>query len=152
MKRRTTGGIWALSVAGVVFWLLGWGGCALNATPGDLGDPDGGGATGSGGTVGASSGVARGSRLIELTSAQASVLCDWTNLRQGGYGRVATCPSGATRSTNRSTLDCVNSTSALGGRCSSVTVGHIEDCANAVGSDLCKLETAPACVALVSCS
>ncbi|MES1207314.1 MAG: hypothetical protein ABUS79_15360 [Pseudomonadota bacterium] len=125
-------------------------GCTLNGSDGDTGGADAG-PTGSGGAIGAASGVPRSVRLIELTPTQASVLCDWTNLTQGGYARTATCPSGAAQSTNRSKQDCVNATSALGGRCVDVTVGNVEDCARAAGTDLCKVESAPACQAIVAC-
>lgn len=126
-------------------------GCTLNPPvaemlPADAGADEGGGA------VPASSGVARNVRLFDLTSTQAAALCDWTNAKQGGYGRLQTCPSGLVQSTSSSTLGCVNSTSALGGRCLSLTVGGVEDCANATGTDLCKLETAPECLAVATCT
>jgi hypothetical protein len=46
----------------------------------------------------------------------------------------------------------VESTSTLGNRCQQLTVGNIEDCANATGADLCKLATSTQCTALTTCS
>lgn len=139
------------SVVALMLCLGGWGACALNPPGGDPDPVDGGGMVGDG-AIGTSSGLSRNVALFDLSPGQASVLCDWTNLKQGGYGRSASCPSGSVQSTNLSNQDCVNSTSALGGRCATVTVGNIEDCVNAVQTDLCKFETAPACVAVAMCS
>jgi hypothetical protein len=137
--------------AGLIFSLTVSGGCALNPPVGEPSQGDDGAVEGDG-PIGTSSGVPRNIRLMDLSAAQASVLCDWTNLKQGGYGRITTCPSGSVQSTNQSNLACVNNTSALGGRCVGVTVGNIEDCANATGTDLCKFESAPECVAVATCS
>jgi hypothetical protein len=127
-------------------------GCTLSGSDVDPGQSGDDAAVGGDAAIGSSSGVPRSIRLMDLTPAQASALCDWTNLKQGGYGRSTTCPSGSVESTNRSNFDCVNSTSALGGRCVDVTVGNIEDCANAAQTDLCQFESAPECVAVATCS
>lgn len=131
--------------------LMALGACTLN---GDLGAMMASGDAGPAGdgSVGTSSGVSRSVRLMDLGEQQASVLCDWTNLKQGGYGHSITCSSGAVRSTNASNRDCVNQTAALGGLCVAATVGDIEDCANAIGSDLCQYATAAACMSLATCT
>lgn len=130
-----------------------FGSCALNPDGGGTGGADSGatGTGGSGGSVGSSSGVARGLSLANLTSDQASTLCDWTNLKQGGYGRIVGCPGGGVEATNPSNQSCVNSTLALGNRCLQLTVGNIEDCANVTGTDLCKFESANECVVVATC-
>lgn len=88
--------------------------------------------------------------LSSLTTPQAVALCDWTNMKQGGYGRDVPCTNGR-ESTNPTATSCVNTTLALGNRCASLTVGNIEDCANATGTDLCKLETESACLTVTTC-
>jgi hypothetical protein len=40
----------------------------------------------------------------------------------------------------------------IGESCPTLTVGDVEDCANAVGSDLCVLPTAPGCAAINACA
>lgn len=130
-------------------------GCALNPDDGGAGATGGTGGTTSGGDAtggssNTSSGIARVTALADLTTDQASVLCDWTNLKQGGYGRVVACPERA-EATSPNNLACVNTTPTLGARCMDLNVGDVEDCANATGADLCKLETAPACIAVTTC-
>lgn len=143
-----------LVIAGLTFCVLaGWGaaGCGLNI-PTDNMAPGDGGAAGTGGALGTSSGVAPGIRLMNLSFDQATALCNWANQKQGGYGRSVTCSSGSVQSTNSSAAGCVQRTLALGGQCLALTVGNIEDCANATGTDLCKLETAAPCGTILTCS
>jgi hypothetical protein len=128
----------------------GGGEIGSSATGGGSGSVAGTGGTGGGNSAGTSSGIPRELSLASLTTDQASTLCDWTNLKQGGYDRVVTCPGGA-ESTNPSNFSCVNSTASIGGRCPELTVGNIEDCANATGTDLCKLASAAECVAVTTC-
>lgn len=128
-------------------------GCTLELPTNDStgADAGSGGAGGAGGSAGLSSGVARGTALANLTFDQASVLCDWTNQKQGGYGRRVACPSGTVQSTSSSIDSCVSKTLGLGGQCQALTVANIEDCATAAGPDLCQLESAAACSPIWSC-
>jgi hypothetical protein len=89
--------------------------------------------------------------LGSLTTAQAVVLCDWTNARQGGYGRSVTCTDGSPQTTDVSQADCVASVPAAGTYCPTLTVGDDEDCANAVLTDLCSLPNQAACANLNAC-
>jgi hypothetical protein len=153
--------------AALTFVLAGIGSCALNPDSGGTGGAAGGetgssatgggggsamgtGGTGGGNLAGTSSGIPRDLSLASLTTDQASTLCDWANLKQGGYGRLVTC-SGRAEATNPSNFSCVNSTTSIGNRCPQLTVGNIEDCANVTGADLCKLESASECVAVTTC-
>ena len=152
--------------AALTFVLAGIGSCALNpdsggtggAAGGEMGSVatggGGGSATGSGGNpdgpAGISSGLARSLTLASLSEDQASALCDWEDLKEGGYNRVVAC-AGGPAATYFSNQICLNSTSALGNRCQELTVGDIEDCANATGPDLCRFATAPECIAVTTC-
>ena len=86
-----------------------------------------------------------------FTFDQASVLGDWTNQKQGGYGRRVACPSGTVQSSSSSVDSCVSKALGLGGQCQALTVANIEDCATAAGPDLCQLESAAACSPIWSC-
>lgn len=86
-----------------------------------------------------------------LTPAQARTLCDWSNERQGGYGRSVTC-SGTTQRTDVNQDSCVLGVVAAGSRCPTLTVGDAEDCMNATGTDLCAFGVATACATLRACT
>jgi hypothetical protein len=86
---------------------------------------------GSGPAVGSSSGLPRASTFGELTSAQAVILCDWVNERQGGYGRHVACADGSTQDTDPNQSECA--------------------AANAVLTDLCSMPTQAACAAVNAC-
>ena len=99
------------------------------------------------------SGLARERLVGQLTPNEAAMLCDFTNLTQGGYGKKATCPGGEVEGNDESLGDCVTDFIDLRPtleRCR-VTVGHMEDCARAVGTDLCKFATAVECGPLTLC-
>jgi hypothetical protein len=101
--------------------------------------------------VGPSSGLPRGSTFGSLTNAQAVVLCDWTNARQGGYGRNVTCTDGSTQTTDPNQAECVAAVPTAGSYCPTLTVGDAEDCANAVLTDLCTLPNQAACANVNAC-
>jgi len=103
------------------------------------------------GGPGPSSGLSRQATLASLTSQQAATLCDWSNAKQGGYGREATCSDGSLQETDSDKQSCVESVPYVGALCPTLTVGDIEDCANATGTDLCALTTAAACAAFRQC-
>ena len=107
--------------------------------------------SGDGGGVGSSSGVSRQATVASLTPQQAGTLCDWTNARQGGYGRDVTCSDGSSEGTDPDKQSCVESIPYIGTACPTLTVADIEDCANAIGSDVCALATAAGCANLRQC-
>jgi hypothetical protein len=106
---------------------------------------------GNGNTVGPSTGLPRASTFADLTDAQAAILCDWTNERQGGYGRHITCADGSMQDTDASQSACVSAVPLIAGACPALTVADIEDCTNAVLTDLCSLPTQPACANVNAC-
>jgi hypothetical protein len=92
-----------------------------------------------------SSGVPSSATLASLTTAQATTLCDWENEKQGGYGRTVSCSDGSQQTTDPNQATCVGSVPNAGADCPTLTVGDIEDCANAIGADICQVSTAPGC-------
>ena len=105
------------------------------------------------GDGGTGSGLERGRLVGQMTPAEAAKLCDFTNAAQGGYGRKVTCPGGEDAETDESLASCVTDFVDLRPaleRCR-LTVAHMEDCARAIGPDLCKFETAVECEPLVLC-
>jgi hypothetical protein len=106
---------------------------------------------GSGGSVGNSSGVPRSSTIGSLDSSQAVTLCDWENAKQGGYGRSITCPDGSTQTTDADRATCVSQVPYFGTYCPTLTVGDIEDCANALGINICNVGSEPACGPVAAC-
>ncbi len=111
----------------------------------------GGGGGGSGGAVGTSSGLPRTDTVGSLTGAQAATLCDWLNAKQGGYGRSVSCPDGSEADTDLSQASCVASVPSFATGCPSLTVGDVEDCANAIGTSLCQMPTAAGCANVNAC-
>jgi hypothetical protein len=100
--------------------------------------------------VGNSSGLPRETTIANLTAEQVGRLCDWGDNREGGYGRTVTCPDGSSVSNDPDMATCVLNLPLFGSSCPGATVGDAEDCLNAVGTDLCTLETAPECERLRS--
>ena len=107
--------------------------------------PDGGGSTSTG------SGIPRSTTFAMLSSAQAGAECDYLNGKQGGYGRSVTCSDGSTETTDDSKASCVADAPAVGAACPTFTVGDAEDCASAVGANLCSVTTQSACAAFRAC-
>ena len=101
---------------------------------------------GSGGTGPA--GVPRTATVVSLDPNQLASLCDWVNASVGGYGSIDNCDGGGSRHANSTQQSCV---SKVFGGCLSLTVGALEDCVNAIGGDLCRTDTASACVGLNQC-
>ena len=99
------------------------------------------------------SGLARERLVGQLTPNEAAMLCDFTNLTQGGYGKKETCPGGEVEENDESLSSCVTGFIDLRlklERCR-INVGHMEDCARAVGTELCKFATAIECEPLTLC-
>jgi hypothetical protein len=97
------------------------------------------------------SGVPATTKLTELTPDQAKAVCDYSNAKQGGYGRKMTCSDGLDYDTHSDQAFCITQLPGLGSVCNDLTVGDIEGCADATGADLCKAATAPGCAALEDC-
>jgi hypothetical protein len=106
--------------------------------------------SGSGG-VGNSSGLPRSSTVGSLDSSQAATLCDWENAKQGGYGRSVSCPDGSTQTTDANRAYCVSAVPYFATYCPTLTVGEVEDCANALGTNICNIATEPACAPVAAC-
>jgi hypothetical protein len=105
---------------------------------------------GGGSELGPSTGIDRSKTAGSLDSTEAAILCDWSNGKQGGYGRSVSCPSGQ-QTTDSSKASCLSGIPLLTSFCPALTVGDAEDCVNAIGTDLCAIETAPACAVLWAC-
>jgi hypothetical protein len=129
--------------------LVGLAGISCGSSNG--GTADGGGGGTGGGTVGASSGLPRTDTIGSLAAAQAATLCDWLNARQGGYGRSVTCPDGGHEDTDNNQASCVASVPDFATGCPSLTVGDVEDCANAIATNLCQMPTAAGCANVNAC-
>jgi hypothetical protein len=129
---------------------VGLAGFSCGSSNGDSAD-GGGGIGGGGGAVGTSSGLPRTDTVGSLTAAQAATLCDWLNARQGGYGQSVTCPDGSHDDTDNNQASCVASVPTVATGCPSLTVGDIEDCANAIGTNLCAMSTAAGCANVNAC-
>jgi hypothetical protein len=129
---------------------VGLAGFSCGSSNGDSAD-GGGGKGGGGGAVGTSSGLPRTDTVGSLTGAQAATLCDWLNARQGGYGQSVSCPDGSEADTDLSQSSCVASVPNVATGCPSLTVGNVEDCANAIGTNLCSMPTAAGCANVNAC-
>lgn len=100
------------------------------------------------------SGFPRDTLVSRLTPAEAARLCDWISGKQGGYGRHVTCADGHEEQTDDSLIACVQAFidgRAMLEKCA-LNIAQIEDCAQAVGLDLCKFTSASECKALNACS
>jgi hypothetical protein len=64
---------------------------------------------------------------------------------------MVTCSDGTTRKTDTNQATCVAGSNAAQTACPTLTVAEAEDCANAIGTDLCAISTASACVAVSAC-
>ncbi|HXJ22778.1 MAG TPA: hypothetical protein VMT03_21350 [Polyangia bacterium] len=104
-----------------------------------------------GGGAGNSSGVPRSSTIASLTTTQSATLCDWEDAKQGGYGRTVTCTDGSTRTTDTNQAECIAGMGYAKTLCPTLTVADVEDCANAIGANLCEISTDPACANLAAC-
>jgi hypothetical protein len=100
---------------------------------------------------GTSSGLPRSSTLASLTTAQDATLCDWLNERQGGYGQSVSCPDGSHADTDTNQSSCVASVPTGAASCPTLTVGDVEDCANAIGTNICEMPTAAGCANVNAC-
>ena len=107
------------------------------------------GCGGGGGSAGPA-GVPRTAPVPSLDGKQIAALCDWINVSVGGYGSIDNCEGGGSRHADSTQGSCI---SGFGGvqACPSLTVRALEDCINAIGGDLCRIETAPACAGLHQC-
>jgi len=110
-----------------------------------------GGCGSSGGSSGAPSNVPPGDTFGQLSTSQVTSLCDYLAATQGGYGRSVTCPAGDTQTTDDSQSACVSSSAQVAALCPTLTVGETEECAAAVGTNLCDFDTASACAPVRNC-
>jgi len=99
---------------------------------------------------GGGSGIPPSTPLGRLSMDEAGRLCDAINDVQGGYGRSVQCPA-RTETTSPSHDGCVSFISAAAALCPSLTAGDLEGCTDAIGTDLCKFDTAPACANARAC-
>ena len=90
----------------------------------------------------------RTSTLPSLTPAQGAQLCDWTNQQLGGYGRTVNCPVVGARATDVDQAYCISGLTS----CPGLTVGDVEDCTLAQGTDICKYFTATQCSPFWACT
>ena len=106
---------------------------------------------GDGNTVGSSSGLPRSSTVASLTQTEFGTLCDWTNAKQGGYGRSMMCSDGSEETTDADKAYCVAAFPLVAQYCPTLTVADLEDCANATGTNLCAYPTAAGCANARAC-
>ena len=110
------------------------------------------GGSNEGNAGGNASGLSRTLMVASLSASQALTLCDWTNGKMGGYGRQVTCEDGgATDGTDPSAEVCVESLPQVGVLCPTLTVADLEDCVNAIGTNLCARPTTAACANVNEC-
>jgi hypothetical protein len=100
---------------------------------------------------GSSIGLPRTTLLGMLTPSQAGTFCDWTNEKQGGYGRSVTCADGSQQHSDVDKATCVSVIPQFATICPTLTVGDAEDCLNAIGRDQCKVSTDLACTNVHNC-
>jgi len=106
---------------------------------------------GNGSNFGPSSGVPPSATIGSLSGSEAGILCDWTNGKEGGYGRVLNCPDGSQTGTDPDKPSCLDVMAYIGVGCPSLVVSDVEDCANATGPNLCQIPTAAACANVNAC-
>ncbi len=91
--------------------------------------------------------IDRTKTVKSLSSTELALFCDWETARLGGYNHRNTC-NGFWVMTKMNQMACEAQTLAT--TCERTTVGEVEDCINAVKTDLC--DGIPlACVALAGC-
>jgi hypothetical protein len=114
--------------------------------------PDGG-LSGTGGTWGGGngSGVPASTTVASLNATQAAAVCDWVNAQLGGYGREVTCTDGSNGGTDPDQQTCAGGLMIVGPLCPTLTVGSVEGCAAALGTNTCAQATTPACAAFNAC-
>jgi len=94
--------------------------------------------------------VSSDKKLVDLTMAEETSLCDYTSDVEGGYGYSKMCGDGITL-TVKERAACIANLEALGTTCTA-TVANAEACAEAVQADLCKLLSDPACAFALQCT
>jgi hypothetical protein len=95
-------------------------------------------------------GVPRSATVPSLDATQSAALCDWINAKLGGYGSIDNCDGGGSRHADSTQQSCIDGLSDFLA-CPSVTAGYVEDCINASGGDLCRVDTSPACTDVTYC-
>jgi hypothetical protein len=93
------------------------------------------------------SGVDPGTLVVDLTSEDVQLFCDWSIAEQGGFGHSEMCDDGTTITTT-SVARCVDTLADLS--CTD-TIGALEDCIIATDGNLCLVPTEPACAAYDAC-
>lgn len=132
------------------FWAVAWMACAVacgGATTG--GDDDSGSSkAGAGGTSEKIPGVPRSLQVTSLSSANLAKVCDYMNNQLGGYGKKPSCdPNSMFVYADASQAACVNK---VKGKNCALTVGDVEDCADALHAKPCSLPLV--CAPLWTCA
>jgi hypothetical protein len=102
---------------------------------------------------GDSSGVDQAKVVTTLSASEVSDFCSWAIDVQGGEGHVTECGDGVkitapTQTKCETDYGAVPDTSA----CMGVTIGDVETCVNAIGSDPCTAIQSSACSKWLSCA
>jgi hypothetical protein len=108
-------------------------------------------ATGNSDGSGPPANVPESDTFSQLSQSQAAALCDYIAATNGGYGRSMTCPNATTEMNYASQTDCVADAAPIGYYCPTFTVGQAEDCATAVGLDICNAPLNAACNPYEAC-
>src|SRR3954468_13840773 len=96
-------------------------------------------------------GVPPATKVSDLTDAQAKVMCDFLNARQGGYGKTIQCPDGPSPN-DKDQAECLGYlVPGVGTFCPTLTAGDLESCANGPMGNVCTFQTAPECMAVAAC-
>ena len=100
---------------------------------------------------GPSTGLDANARIVDLSLADATALCDWVAGRFGGYGQGVTCTDNTTLSARQSRELCVMDFQNVSSTCTA-TVGNIQDCTNgAVAQPRCAAVPA-VCFVILTCA
>jgi hypothetical protein len=136
---RTDAALWSAVLGAAI-------GCGGGLPTADLSIADASGEGGDG------LGLPRASTVVSLTADEGAHLCDWINQQEGGYGRTMDCAlTGGPVTTDMSQSACVMGLADLPSTCPGLTVGDLEDCTLARGTDLCKYFTVAPCAPLRAC-
>jgi hypothetical protein len=130
------------------FWAVVFVTCSLGCGGAATGDDDGSGNAGAGGAADRISGLPSSSQVTSLSSSKLAKLCDYMNAQLGGYGHKPSCdPNSMFVYADASQAACVNK---VKGKTCSLTVGNVEDCADALHAAPCSLPLV--CAPLWTCA
>lgn len=94
------------------------------------------------------SGVDGSKSLADLSDAEKGAICDWVANALGGYGQVYACDGSDVSIAKSDRAACVAS---IPPACSA-TVAQVENCANAIGGDVCQVLVRPECAPVRHCN